>query len=125
MDPREKAKMLASLERPLMIGDGYNDTLAFQKSYLGIGAHGGVESSLKVTDAFFVEEDLLKIKEVFDIARLTNRQVRINLGFALFYNFIAGSLAIFGLINPFVAAILMPLSSLCILGISFYGMRKR
>ena len=44
--------------------------------------------------------------------------IRRNLRVSLFYNSIGGALAIAGLIHPLLAAVMMPLSSLSVLGSS-------
>lgn len=48
-------------------------------------------------------------------------RIRVSLGASLTYNTVAGSLAIAGLINPLLAAIIMPASSLTVLGIAASG----
>lgn len=123
MTPEGKLELLKLYPRALMIGDGYNDVLALKNSFTSIAAHGGVDSALKTADAFFIDSGLLKIKDLFQIAKMARRQVKINLYFALVYNAIGALMAIFGMINPFVAAILMPISSSLILIATWWGMR--
>ena len=51
-------------------------------------------------------------------AQATMGTIRRNLRVSLFYNSIGGALAIAGLIHPLLAAVMMPLSSLSVLGSS-------
>ena len=54
-------------------------------------------------------------------ARGTMKLVRRNLGFSLVYNACFAGLALAGLVSPLVAAVIMPLSSLTVLGTSVLG----
>jgi len=63
-----------------------------------------------------------RIAELLDGSRRTMRVVRRNLAFSLGYNVIGVGLAMSGALNPLVAAILMPLSSLTVI-ISSYRAR--
>ena len=62
---------------------------------------------------------LQPLLELVDGARRTVRVIRRNLAISLFYNVVTASLAIAGQINPIIAAILMPLSSLSVVTLSF------
>jgi P-type E1-E2 ATPase len=121
--PEGKRELIKKYPNSLMIGDGYNDVLALKDAFLSIAAHGGVDSALKSADAFFIQGGLDKLKTLYSIAERSRRQVRINLSFALIYNLIGAVLALFGMINPFVAAVLMPISSCIILVATWWGMR--
>ncbi|MFZ9880216.1 MAG: hypothetical protein ACO3QC_02290, partial [Phycisphaerales bacterium] len=46
------------------------------------------------------------------------RAIRTNLGISIAYNAVGGALAFAGLVNPLVAAVLMPLSGLTVLVIA-------
>ena len=45
--------------------------------------------------------------------------IRRNIGASLLYNLVTGSLAVAGMINPLIAAILMPISSLTVVTLSY------
>ena len=62
---------------------------------------------------------LAPIVELVDASRRTMGIVRRNLAISLVYNISAAALAVTGLINPLIAAILMPASSLSVLTMSF------
>lgn len=114
--PEEKLKIISSQKlKSAMIGDGVNDAAALRASHVGIGVHGGAQMCLEVADVFICQPGLGPIKELFEGSQRTMSVVRTNFVFSLFYNVIGGSMAILGLVNPLIAALLMPVSSLTVL----------
>ncbi|MCU0648449.1 MAG: heavy metal translocating P-type ATPase [Gemmatimonadaceae bacterium] len=98
----------------VMVGDGVNDAAAIAAADCGIGVHGGAEACLTSADAYLTTPGLTPLVELFAGADRTMRVIRRNMGFALAYNALAVGLAMFGLLNPVIAAIMMPLSSLTV-----------
>ena len=105
----------------MMIGDGLNDTAAFSSADVGLSVQGSVEESLKVSDAYILNNDLSSIVELLQQAEMTKNTMRRNTIFSISYNTVAGTFALLGYINPLAAAVLMPLSSLVLIGSSIYG----
>jgi cation transport ATPase len=66
-----------------------------------------------------------RIAELLEGSRRTMRVVRRNLVFSLGYNVIGVGLAMSGVLNPLVAAILMPLSSLTVIISSYRALTFR
>jgi Cu2+-exporting ATPase len=102
----------------VMVGDGVNDSAALAAATVGIAVHSGAEASLAAAPVFLAREGLSPVLELIDASRSTCRIIRWNFAVSLTYNFAGAGLAMFGLINPLVAALLMPVSSLTVVAIS-------
>jgi Cu2+-exporting ATPase len=122
MTPEEKLAAItqAAARGPVvMVGDGINDAAALAAATVGIAVHGGAEASLAAADIYLARPGLSPIAELIVGSRRTIATIRRNFVIAVFYNAIAASLAVTGLINPLLAAILMPVASLSVLTMSF------
>jgi len=122
--PEEKEQIIKSSERTLMVGDGLNDTSAFSSADVGVSVQGSVEESLKVSDAYLLNNSLINIVDLLEFGDITKNSINRNTRFSVAYNITAGTLALFGFINPLIAAVLMPLSSVLLIGSSLYGYNK-
>jgi Cu2+-exporting ATPase len=103
----------------VMVGDGVNDAAALSLATVGIGVHGGAEAALAAADVFLTLPGLSAVAEVFEGSHHTIRVIRRNLVFSLCYNVIGATLAIVGVINPLLAAVLMPASSITVIVSSY------
>ena len=126
MSPQAKADWVgANDERDtLLIGDGANDSLAFNSAYCtGTPAidRGLLEQK---ADFFFLGRGLAGVRRLLETADARRRTTRRVLAFALSYNAVAIALSLSGHMSPVAAAVLMPLSSLASLGIVFVGRLK-
>lgn len=110
-DPLKKARFVAETEHSMMVGDGVNDSLAMLQARVAVATSGGVEAALKSSDVYLTDSAISGVAEFLQIAKSSMGLVRQNLIISIAYNSIAGALALLGYINPFVAAVLMPVSS--------------
>ncbi len=124
LSPQDKERKIKEFENVCMIGDGANDALAMKASLVSIAVKGSVSLSLSSCDIYFTQPGLKSLLFLIDLSKKSQDTLRRNLFFALIYNFTGGVLALFGFINPLMAAILMPLSSAVILGSTLWGVRK-
>jgi Cu2+-exporting ATPase len=123
MSPQQKADWVHNIDQhdTLLIGDGANDSLAFNAAHCtGTPAidRGLLEQK---ADFYFLGRGLSGIRQLFATADRRRRTVRRVIGFALLYNFVAITISLVGAMSPVVAAVLMPLSSLVSLAIVFLG----
>jgi Cu2+-exporting ATPase len=98
----------------VMVGDGVNDAAAMARADVGVGVRGGAEACLAVADVFLARPGLGGLVALTTGARRTLRVVHRNIAFSLAYNIVGATLAVTGLINPLLAALLMPASSLTV-----------
>ncbi|MCU0626784.1 MAG: heavy metal translocating P-type ATPase [Gemmatimonadaceae bacterium] len=110
-------RKLAAIERlaatgtVVMVGDGVNDAAAIARASVGIGVKGGAEACLAAADIFLATPGLAPLVTLMDGSARTLGVIRRCLWVSLFYNAIGAVLAMTGVINPMIAAILMPISS--------------
>jgi Cu2+-exporting ATPase len=126
MGPREKAAWVDAHGggAALMLGDGANDSLAFDVALCrGTPAvHRGVLATK--ADFYYLGRGLGGVRALFE-ANDARRSTQIALlVFMVAYNLTAVGLAATGHMNPLFAAVLMPLSSLATLAIVWIGLRR-
>jgi Cu2+-exporting ATPase len=127
MSPRGKQDFVRNVDDDdtLMIGDGANDSLAFNESWCsGTPAidRGLLQSK---SDFYFVGRGLAGIRELLLVAAQRRATTSRVVGFAIAYNIAAITIAMAGHMNPVLAAILMPASSVVALALVALGLRER
>lgn len=114
LSPAEKASLIRA-EAPgetLFVGDGGNDGLAFEAAAATGSPATGIRAIESRADFVFTGRGFHAIPLLLDAAARRRRQIGRVFAVALVYNLGAVSLCLAGLMNPLLAAILMPLSSL-------------
>jgi Cu2+-exporting ATPase len=117
LTPEDKRALIERLDRgdTLMIGDGVNDGPALSRA-LCAGTPAVDRPFVPArTDFYFLTPGLQPIRAALHMAKRVRRVVRRALAFATAYNLVAVALCYAGLMRPWLAAVLMPVSSILVL----------
>jgi P-type Cu2+ transporter len=113
LSPEEKASFIAAEppESTLFVGDGGNDSLAFQAAAATGSPATGIRAIESRADFVFTGRGFHAIQLLLDGAKRRRVHVAKIFTVALLYNLFAVGLCLAGIMSPLLAAIMMPLSS--------------
>ncbi|MFO0484620.1 MAG: hypothetical protein ACK51A_03060, partial [Sphingobacteriia bacterium] len=111
-------QLAAAGHRAAMLGDGLNDAGALRVARVGIAVTEDTSSFSPAADAILHADSLPRLPQLLALARHSRRNLHTCTALSLVYNLIGLSFAVQGTLAPVVAAILMPLSSVGVVGLS-------
>jgi Cu+-exporting ATPase len=126
VQPGQKADVIKELQEKsgavAMVGDGINDAVALTRADVGIAIGSGTDIAIESAQIVLMKDDLMAVAAAIRLSKLTIRNIKQNLFWALAYNVLGipvamGLLYLFGgpLLNPMIAALAMCLSSISLL----------
>lgn len=120
--PVEKLQSIERLQqnghRVLMLGDGLNDAGALQQSNVGITLAEDINNFTPACDAILDAQRLHQLPQFLALARWGRFVIRLTFAVSVLYNLVGLYFAVQGTLNPMIAAILMPCSTLTIVLLS-------
>jgi Cu2+-exporting ATPase len=125
--PEQKALYVREHDpaRTLLVGDGLNDQVAMREAACSGTPAVNRPFMASRCDFYFVSPGLHPVAQVLHASSLLTHVVRRILAFAIAYNLVAVSVAMAGLMKPWVAAVLMPLSSLLTLAYTLMMLTRK
>jgi len=122
---QEIQNMKARGDTVLMIGDGVNDAPVLAEADASMTVKGGSELANSAADMILTGESLGLVLRAREIANRSQSLIRQNLIWALVYNASVLPLAISGVLQPWMAALGMSLSSLLVVANATRLVRQR
>ena len=118
--PEDKINIIKNLEdsksQTCMIGDGVNDALALKYSSVGISMGAiGSDIAIEASDIALASDDIKNIPYLLYLSKKTMKTIKLNVTFSLALNFLAIILAMTGILNPVVGALVHNLGSVFVI----------
>ncbi len=108
--PEDKLNWIDSYQKKgeavCMIGDGVNDAPALKKADVGIAmGSGGSDIAVDAADIVLVDDEIKELPHLIALSKRMMITIKCNMSFSMALNFVAIVLAITGILNPVVGAL--------------------
>jgi Cu+-exporting ATPase len=132
--PEQKLEFIKKLQETgqnvMMVGDGLNDAGALAQSNIGISISENVNVFSPACDAILDAGEFKKLNYFLKLSQKAITTIKMSFALSLLYNVVGLSFAITGNLQPLVAAIIMPLSTVTIVSFvtimsNFYARRLK
>ncbi|KKO46662.1 ATPase [Arsukibacterium ikkense] len=116
--------LVAQSHKVLMLGDGINDSPAFNAAHISVAVHSGSDLSKSQADVLLLQPQLNLVQQLLQGGRQTSRIIKQNLAWSVGYNLIIIPLAVAGFVSPYIAVLGMSFSSLLVVSNSLRLLKK-
>jgi P-type Cu+ transporter len=102
----------------MMVGDGLNDAGAIKQSNVGVAVTDDTGVFTPACDGILSGDKICLLDRMLSFAKSSSWILKFGFSISFFYNAIALTFAVTGNLTPLVAAIIMPISSISVVGFS-------